>query len=56
MNRHDRFVNCLLLNSTVRRVGFKELWRLKWHREWTQDAAETDAPIQPAWMQRFKDY
>ncbi len=42
INRHDGFVNCLFMDWSVRKVGLKELWTLKWHRrfntanEWTK--------------------
>jgi hypothetical protein len=56
MNRHDGFVNCLFLDFTVRKVGLKELWKLRWHREWTEDAAQRGTPVWPDWMKRFRDY
>ena len=40
----------------MRKVELKELWSLKWHREWTNDVAEKGLPEWPEWMQRFKDY
>ena len=55
MDRHNGFVNCLFLDFTVRKVGLKELWRLKWHKEWTKDAAAEGTPQWPDWMNRFKD-
>jgi len=33
IDRHNAFVNHLFLDWSVRRVGIKELWTLKWHRE-----------------------
>ena len=56
MNRHSGFLNCLFLDFSVRKVGLKELWSLRWHREWTEDLAATGLPAWPEWMQRFKDY
>jgi prepilin-type N-terminal cleavage/methylation domain-containing protein/prepilin-type processing-associated H-X9-DG protein len=53
LNRHDGFVNCLFLDWSVRRVGLKELWKLKWHRSYLVDAP---APVWPEWMRPFKDY
>jgi len=33
INRHSGYVNALFMDcSTVRKVGLKELWELKWHR------------------------
>ncbi|MHC4478089.1 MAG: type II secretion system protein [Planctomycetota bacterium] len=53
LNRHDGFVNGLFLDWSVRRVGLKQLWRLKWHRSYDVGAA---APLWPEWMRSFKDY
>ena len=53
INRHDGFVNVLFMDWTVRRVGLKELWRLKWHRGFNTIAAP---PVWPEWMKNFKDY
>lgn len=61
VNRHDGFANCLFADWTVRKVGIKELWTLKWSRgyniagRWTKaGGAQSDA--WPAWMRSFKDY
>jgi len=61
INRHDGFVNFLFMDWSVRKVGLKELWTLKWHRAfntaglWTK-AGGVRAGDWPKWMQRFKDY
>lgn len=31
-NRHEEAENCAFMDGTVRKVGLKELWTLKWHR------------------------
>lgn len=61
IDRHDKGVtNCLFMDSSVKSVGLKELWNLKWHRNfnvngpWTK--AHTPPPVWPQWMQGFKDY
>lgn len=53
INRHDEVVNSVLLDFSARKVGLKELWKLKWHRK-----CDTNAPTPewPDWMRRFKDY
>ena len=61
LNRHSGAVNCLFMDSSVRKVGLKELWTLKWHREFSTDNRWTRAGgVQPEdwpeWMRRFKDY
>jgi prepilin-type N-terminal cleavage/methylation domain-containing protein len=35
LNRHDATVNCLFLDSSVRKIGLKELWTLKWNPDWS---------------------
>jgi len=61
INRHDGFINSALLDCSVRKIGLKELWTLKWHREYDTTAAWTmTGGVQPfdwpQWMRRFKDY
>jgi len=61
LNRHDGFINSLFLDFTVRKVGLKELWMLKWHRKfntaggWTK-AGGAESADWPEWMRGFKDY
>ncbi len=33
IDRHDGGINGLFMNWSVRKVGLKELWKLKWHSE-----------------------
>jgi prepilin-type processing-associated H-X9-DG protein len=61
LNRHDGYVNGLFLDWSVRKIGLKELWTLKWHKNfdtrgrWTK-AGGVQAEDWPEWMRRFKDY
>jgi prepilin-type N-terminal cleavage/methylation domain-containing protein/prepilin-type processing-associated H-X9-DG protein len=61
INRHDGYVNGLFMDWSVRKVGLKELWTLKWHREfntaneWTK-AGGVQPEDWPDWMRNFKDY
>jgi len=61
INRHDGAVNCLFVDGSVRKVGLKELWTLKWHRSfdtagpWTK-AGGAQPEDWPEWMRPFKDY
>jgi prepilin-type N-terminal cleavage/methylation domain-containing protein/prepilin-type processing-associated H-X9-DG protein len=61
MNRHDGGINGLFLDCSVRKVGLKELWTLKWWRKfdtagpWTK-AGGVQPEDWPQWMRRFKDY
>jgi prepilin-type N-terminal cleavage/methylation domain-containing protein len=61
IDRHQGCVNALFCDSSVRRVGLKELWTLKWHKsfdtagQWTQ-AGGVQPEDWPKWMRRFPDY
>jgi prepilin-type processing-associated H-X9-DG protein len=61
INRHDGGTNFVFLDWSVRKVGLKELWTLKWDREhdtagpWTK-AGGVRPEDWPEWMRRFKDY
>jgi len=61
INRHNRFVNAAFLDCSVRKVGLKELWTLKWHRgfntanRWTKEGG-VQPEDWPQWIRRFKDY
>ena len=60
-NRHDGSVNILFMDHSVRRAGLKELWKLKWHRNYNTDGPWTRAgrvqPMDwPEWMRNFRDY
>lgn len=63
INRHSGYVNTLFIDcSTIRKVGLKELWTLKWHRTfnnttntWTRGGG-VHAEDWPEWMRGFKDY
>jgi hypothetical protein len=60
-NRHEQAENCAFIDGTVRNVGLKELWTLKWHRlyntegPWTLAGGATPASW-PAWMQDMEAY
>jgi len=61
MDRHETFVNGLFLDWSVRKVGLKELWTLKWSRDFNRAGPWTKAggvkpEDWPAWMQECKDY
>jgi prepilin-type N-terminal cleavage/methylation domain-containing protein len=61
LNRHDGFAGCLFLDYSARKVGLKEMWTLKWHKEYNQAGPWTTgggivSSDWPEWLQRFKDY
>jgi len=61
INRHHGGVNGLFLDASVRKVGLKGLWTLKWSPDfWTEGLWTTDGGVLPEdwppWMRGFKDY
>jgi hypothetical protein len=62
INRHNGAVNHLFMDWSARKVGLKQLWTLKWHREfntagpWTLAGGITPQRDWPEWMKNFKDY
>jgi prepilin-type N-terminal cleavage/methylation domain-containing protein len=61
IDRHSGAVNHLFMDWSVRPVGLKELWTLRWHKEfdirgqWTK-AGGVQTADWPEWMRKFKDY
>jgi prepilin-type N-terminal cleavage/methylation domain-containing protein/prepilin-type processing-associated H-X9-DG protein len=61
INRHDGFVNCLFMDWSVRKTGLRELWTLRWHKNfdirgaWTKAGGVQESDW-PGWMSKFKDY
>jgi len=53
LNRHNGFVNGVFLDWSARKIGLKELWKLKWNRRYDTNAP---LPVWPEWMRRFKDH
>ena len=61
INRHNEHVNGLFMDWSVRKIGIKELWTLKWHLQWDTANEWTKAggvlpEDWPEWMRGFKDY
>ena len=56
MNRHSGYVNWGFLDASARKVGLKQLWRLKWHRAFKTNLPPPDWSTEAPWMQDFQDY
>lgn len=61
IDRHQGAINGLFWDTTVRKVGLKELWTLKWApnystaNRWTK-AGGVQPDDWPLWMRGFRDY
>jgi len=53
INRHNGFINGLSVDFSARKIGLKELWRLKWHRAFDTHA---DLPVWPDWLKGIWNY
>jgi prepilin-type N-terminal cleavage/methylation domain-containing protein len=60
VNRHDEYLNMVFLDYSVRKVGLKELWEVKWYRNWIEDYRDAGRPTAwndpDHWMYNMKDY
>jgi len=61
IDRHNGGINMVFMDFSASKVGLKELWTLKWHRQfniagtWTQLGGMQ--PEQwPKWLRKYKDY
>jgi len=61
INRHNGYINGMFLDWSVRKIGLKELWTLRWNpqfntaNKWTK-AGGVQTQDWPKWMRNFKDY
>jgi prepilin-type N-terminal cleavage/methylation domain-containing protein/prepilin-type processing-associated H-X9-DG protein len=56
VDRHNGTVNGVFVDFSVRSIGLKELWELRWYRGWPEDRRAAGTPTWPDWMKNFKDY
>lgn len=53
-DRHSGGINGVFMDYSVRKIGLKELWKLKWHREF--DTNYKRPWNWPKWMAGFRNY
>jgi len=61
IDRHNGAINLLFMDWAARKVGLKELWTLKWSRNFNREGPWTRAGgvimwDWPEWMRNFKEY
>lgn len=56
INRHNSNINGVFTDFSVRKIGLKELWELRWHYGWKEERRAAGTPNWPDWMKGFKDY
>ncbi|MCF7957437.1 MAG: type II secretion system GspH family protein [Phycisphaerae bacterium] len=54
MNRHQGGINVAFMDWSVRSVGLRKLWNLKWHRNYNTNIVRA-ANFWPKWMQELPD-
>lgn len=47
--------NGAFMDFSVRRIGLKRLWQLRWHRQWSEERAQVGPPQWPLWMLNLKE-
>jgi len=53
IDRHQRGVNAVMMGGSVRHVGVKALWSLKWHKKYDERRGYTGE--WPEWMSSYSD-
>lgn len=61
INRHDGAINMAFLDWSVRRVGLKELWTFRWHKNFNTRGPYTmrgnaQPEDWPQWLRKYRDY
>jgi len=61
VDRHNGFLNGLFCDMSVRDIGLKQLWTLRWSKSFRVNGPFTkaggmDPGEWPDWMRRYKDY
>jgi prepilin-type N-terminal cleavage/methylation domain-containing protein len=53
LNRHSGAINMVMLDYSMKRIGLKALWRLRWSKRFNTTALPSNA--WPDWMAQMKD-
>lgn len=52
IDRHSGNINAVFVDFSIRKVGLKELWKLKWHQDFNTQGYTGQWP---EWMKNFKE-
>jgi prepilin-type processing-associated H-X9-DG protein len=55
-DRHSGGLHGLFMDWSARKIGLKELWRLKWHKGFDLNYPLPDWDSEAPWMKKYKDY
>lgn len=56
IDRHNGGINGLFTDWSTRKIGLKELWRLKWHNAFDTSAPAPNWQQEAPWMVQFSNY
>ena len=60
INRHNYAINGVFVDFSARRIGLKELWKLKWNRKYDINEGPVEGEEPPAgwpkWMRKLRRY
>ncbi|MHC4365317.1 MAG: hypothetical protein ACYSTJ_07610 [Planctomycetota bacterium] len=59
IDRHGGTVNWVFIDYSVRKIGLKQLWKLKWNRVYEAQYGPTKEEFDThgdGWMKKYKDY
>ncbi len=60
IKRHDKRINGVFVDFSVRKIGLKQLWKFKWHKNFNTNGGPVKGLPWPAgwpdWMKDFRDY
>jgi prepilin-type N-terminal cleavage/methylation domain-containing protein len=54
LNRHHQAINGIFLDQSARKIWLKQLWRLKWGKNFEMNWPEPDWATESPWMAHFK--
>jgi prepilin-type N-terminal cleavage/methylation domain-containing protein len=56
IDRHEGGVNGVFMDWSARKIGLKELWKLRWHTHFDTNAAAPNWSSEAPWMVSYREY